>query len=138
MSTLLRISDAASLALHLCAELAKEKDSVISTARIADRLSVSENHLSKVAQRLAKAGFVEAVRGPNGGFKLTKDAGDISLLEIFEAIEGPLRPANCLLKKPACNGNCILGDLVVNINRQVSDYFKGTTLSQLADHLRGK
>ena len=134
MSNLLRISEAASLALHTAALLAANRKQVLSTREIAAKLQVSEAHLSKVLQRLAKIGLVESTRGPKGGFRLNGTPEQITLLEVYEAIEGPLAPTSCLLGTPICNGQrCILGPLLVQVNRQVSEYLSGTTLSELTE-----
>ncbi len=132
MANMLKISEAASLALHTMAFLAKADDRCVSTHEIAGTLKVSENHLAKVRQRLAKAGLVDAVRGPSGGFKLAKPAHTISLLEIYEAIEGPFKPNDCLLGRQPCAGSrCVLGGMTQSINRQVKEYLSETTLDKL-------
>lgn len=133
MTNMLRISDAASLAMHTMAVLARDPERMMSTHEIAQSLSVSENHLAKVRQRLAKAGLVDATRGPHGGFRLAGNPRDITLLKVYEAIEGEFRPGNCLLGKPACDGrNCILGGLVETVNTKVLEYLSRTTLADLA------
>lgn len=130
---MLRISTAASLALHAIILLAANCNRTLSTKKIAAKLRASEAHLSKVLQRLGKAGLVEATRGPKGGFCLARPGGDISLLEVYEAIEGPLQDSVCLLGEPVCQGEkCILGGLLETVNRQVREYLGGTTLSDLA------
>ena len=134
MNNVLRISDAASLALHTTVLLAANEDQVLSTRKIAATLQVSQAHLSKVMQRLAKVGLVESTRGPTGGFKLGKPGEQISLLEVYEAIEGGFTASYCLLGTPICKGDkCILGDLLATVNRQVREYLAGTTLSDLTD-----
>jgi Rrf2 family protein len=131
---MLRISDAASLAIHTMVFLAKSADRPVTTHEIASALDVSENHLAKVHQRLAKAGLVGAVRGPNGGFSLGKSPRQIKLLEIYEAIEGALEPSECLLGRPTCGrSQCIMGELVRSVNIQVSEYFSETTLFDLVN-----
>mgnify|MGYP000879180062 CR=1 FL=1 len=130
---MLRISDAAALALHTMAILARAPDRLISTHEIAEMLDLSENHLAKVRQQLAKAGLVDAVRGPSGGFRLAKPPEEITLMEVYEAIEGPFHPSDCLLGRPACDGRkCVLGGLVQSVNGQVRQYLTETTLAQLA------
>lgn len=132
MPNLLRISDAASLGLHTMAYIANEPDRRVSTHEVAEALGVSENHLAKVRDRLVKAGLIEAVRGPGGGFRPAKPVAQVTLLEVYEAIEGPMKPGVCLLGKPLCGrGQCILGNLIDSVNRQVMDYFSGTTLDKL-------
>jgi len=133
MNHLLRISDAASLAFHAMVFMVEPAEQWVSTHEVASALCVSENHLAKVCQRLSKAGLIEGTRGPKGGFRLVKPADSIKLLEIYEAIDGPLDPAHCLLGKQVCSRrNCILGGLMETINREVTDKLSNTTLAQLA------
>jgi Rrf2 family protein len=134
---MLKISDAASLALHTMVLLAANTDRLVSNKEIARILHVSEAHLSKVLQRLSKVGLVYSVRGPNGGFKLNKASDKIALLEIYEAIEGPLVPCNCLLETQVCSERgCILGGILSEINFQIKDYLQKTTLNLLDYVLR--
>lgn len=133
MNSLLRISDAAALALHTVDFLARHPERYVTTQEVAEAFGVSENHLSKVHQRLAKAGLVQAVRGPRGGFRLARPATDIPLLEVYEAIEGPLHPCRCLLGRASCQREgCILGGLADSVNRTVIEFFAKTTVAQLA------
>ena len=135
MPGVLKISEATSLALHAMAYLAVNGGGrSVSAREISGAFSVSEAHLSKVFQRLARVGLVETQRGPGGGMRMARDPEDITLLEIYEAIEGPLSKNTCLLGRPACgDGGCVLGDLVEKVNRQVGDYLGGTTLARVAD-----
>ncbi len=134
MANLLKISEAASLALHTMVYLAAKNERLVTTHEIGEVLRVSEAHLSKVLQRLGKVGLVDATRGPKGGFCLAKAGEDISLLEVYEAIEGPLADTVCLLGEPVCQGNeCILGGLLETVNRQAREYLAGTTLADLTD-----
>jgi len=132
MNNILRISDATSLALHSMVLLAANEDEVLSTREIAATLQVSQAHLSKVMQRLAKVGLVASTRGPRGGFKLGKAGEQISLLEVYQAIEGALAASHCLLGTPICKGEkCILGGLLAMMNRQTREYLAGTSLAEL-------
>lgn len=133
MTNLLRISDAASLAMHAMAFLVELPQQWVSTHEIASKLCVSENHLAKVCQRLSKSGLLEGARGPKGGFRLAKPAEAITLLEIYEAVDGPLEPTQCLLGRQVCGRRkCILGGLIKTINTEVTEQFSKTTLNQLA------
>ncbi len=134
MSGIIHVSEAASLALHTATLLASEPERIFSTREIATSLSVSEAHLAKVMQRLGKVGLVRSVRGPKGGFVLGKKPEEITLLEVYESIDGPLGRSNCLFGTPVCgNQKCLMGDLLQSVNRQARDYFENTTLSQIND-----
>lgn len=116
--------------------LAKGCDRRFTNQEIAAALGASAHHLAKVMQRLAKVGLVSSVRGPRGGFSLGKPADEVTLLEIYEVVEGPLATCGCLLQTPVCDGtDCVLGDVVQTIHAQLRDYLSKTTLAKLAGSL---
>jgi len=137
MAGILRISDAASLALHVMVILAENPGTLVSARTAAEKLFVSEAHLSKVLQRLGREKLVISTRGPGGGFKLARPADEISLLEVYETIDGKLRDNECLLHNKACNRKtCILGGMMESIHEQVRGYFTKTSLRQIAEKER--
>jgi Rrf2 family protein len=139
MNTVLKISEAASLALHTMVYLAERPESLRATREIAGALNRSEFHLSKVLQRLSRQGLVRSVRGPKGGFKLGGKGLDTTLLEIFEAIEGPVDPDPCILGGPVCcRSACILGSFVDKVNKQFSDYMGKKKLSHFMTGIKQK
>ncbi|MBI4350492.1 MAG: Rrf2 family transcriptional regulator [Elusimicrobia bacterium] len=119
MGTILKISEAAVIAVHAVNFLAKAEGSPSSTRLIASELGVSYNHLTKVLQRLTRAGLLVPGRGPKGGFLLSKKARAGKLRDVFEAMEGKMSLSNCLMKTKACGRpGCILGDLIPETNRK--------------------
>ncbi|GMR04608.1 MAG: Rrf2 family transcriptional regulator [Thermodesulfobacteriota bacterium] len=60
-------------------------------------------YLAKLFQNLAKKGFVRSVRGPVGGFALARPPEEISLLDIIEAVEGPVFLNDCLIRDGLCS-----------------------------------
>lgn len=134
MPEAVRIPEAASLGLHAMAYLTSAQGRRLAAAEIAGMLHVSEAHLAKVLQRLAKVGLVASLRGPHGGFALGRPPEQIALLEVYEAIEGPLGDVCCLLGDRPCGARrCILGGVVGEANRLVRDYLARTRLSELRD-----
>jgi Rrf2 family protein len=133
MDTILRISDAANLAIHAMAHIAKSRGSVNhSVGEIAGEQGVSEAHLSKVMQRLVKVGLLTSRRGPGGGFLLGREAAKISLLEILEAMDGPMSDCKCLLGRKKCLfGGCALGALLTHVNHQVRVFMASHNLLDL-------
>jgi Rrf2 family protein len=129
MPCALKISEAASLAMHALGYLANRQDGPITSREIATRFEISEAHLSKVLQRLTKVELVRSVRGPRGGFILTRPPESVTLLEVFEAIEGRFEPNQCLLSSAICEGDdCILGKIVVEANSMLRTRLEETTL----------
>ena len=128
-SNILKISEAASLALHAMIILSKNQNRLISVKEISSQLDISANHLSKVMQRLCKSGYIDSIKGYNGGFKIIVKPEDVSLLEIYELFDGKLSNSRCLLSNNDCGSDCILGDLVASIIMQVKEKFEQTKLS---------
>lgn len=129
----LRISEAASIGLHAMTLLASEQGRTYAVRRMAESLRVSEAHLSKVMQRLNRVGLVSSVRGPAGGYSLGKPREKITLLDIVEAIDGPLDPSDCIMPERTCHGTaCIFGDLLAVVNEKVREHLRNTKLSGLA------
>jgi len=132
---ILHISEAANLGLHALAFLAREAGKApVTTAHIAESYGVSEAHLSKVFQRLAKAGLVKSVRGPHGGFRLQKAPSEITLRDIYEALDGPMKEHTCLFDEPRCGRSaCVLGDLLSDVHHRIAARFVETTLADIAE-----
>ncbi len=139
MASLFKISEAAALALHAAALMAGTPDRLLRTRNIAERLEASEAHLAKVLLVLQRAGIVRSVRGPAGGSKLARPAEKITLKQIYEAVEGPLKVAKCMFRKPVCGRRrCALGGFLESINRQVADKLRNTKLSDFTLELGGR
>ncbi|MBP7211266.1 Rrf2 family transcriptional regulator [bacterium] len=127
---ILKISDAASIAIHAMVLLAQNKDQILSLKEISQKFGVSANHLSKIMQRLHKAGLILSIKGRNGGFKLINEPNEINFMQIYEIFDGTLTENNCLLTHVGCKSNCIFGDLINSINAQVKEKFNKTFLSE--------
>ena len=67
-------------------------------AEIAQSQKISPLFVSTIAVLLKRAGFIKTMRGPNGGITLARDPINIHLLEVIEAVRGPLAVMPCLEK----------------------------------------
>jgi len=132
MSSILKMSGAASLALHTAVILAANPNKLISTKDIASLLRASEAHLSKVLQQLEKTNIVTSIRGPKGGFRLAKPGDEITLLDVYESIEGRLSLNSCLLTENICDGRCIMGKMINDLNTRFKDYLSKTKLDDVS------
>jgi Rrf2 family protein len=130
MSSVLKISEAVSLGIHAGMIIAGTNEKV-SASVIAKQLMASEHHLAKVMQRLVRSGIIMSNRGPKGGFSLARDAKEISLLDIYVAVDGEFPSQNCFFSTEVCNGHCPMGDLLVKVNHDVKKYFETKNLSDL-------
>ncbi|MHC5036582.1 MAG: RrF2 family transcriptional regulator [Planctomycetota bacterium] len=131
MVQLLNISEAANLAFHTALHLARNPGRKVSAEEVAKTFKASKAHLFKVLGKLTRTGIVKSTRGPKGGYELAREPGAISLLEVYESVEGPLRLRECLFVQRYCDGgNCVLGETLGKVNRILQDHFKETTLAQ--------
>lgn len=135
MKKILSISQAASLAIHTMAFMASKPSQTFSVTYMASLLSASPHHLSKVLQRLKKMGFITSSRGPGGGFQIGDHWQNTSLMDIYEAIEGPWQPVKCLLSRSVCGGaqNCFFGSLLTDLNDRIEKTLSETKLSDLVN-----
>jgi Rrf2 family protein len=78
-------------ALHCCVVLTAAREPV-PAARLAELHDVSGSYLAKQLQSLARAGLIHSVQGHSGGYALTRDPADITVLDVVEAVDGA-RPA---------------------------------------------
>ena len=129
----LRISEAASLAIHAMMVLVSDEDKrPLPVTTIAEMLGVSSAHLGKVFQRLVREGLVLSKRGPHGGFTLSRAPEEMTLLQVYEAIDGPLDAHQCLLGRDKCPvETCVLGTLLYDVHERMRDYLENTNLSKL-------
>lgn len=112
--------------------------SVVSTLALAESEAIPQRFLMKIMRALHQAGLIRSYRGAEGGFALARPAGEISLLDIVEAMEGPVAIHRCLGDREACNKHCsyecpvhaTLGRLQ---NQLVTGLKQATLLSLLAE-----
>jgi len=137
MPSVLKISEAATLALHATVLFLQNPGRPLQTRAMAEAIQCSSAHLSKVMQQLARAGYVAAVRGPKGGFMLAKPERKLSLLWILEAIDGPIGEGGCLLNPPLCDGReCLFGALSTEVTALVRKRLSEATVAELKTRKR--
>ncbi|MDA3925434.1 MAG: Rrf2 family transcriptional regulator [Kiritimatiellae bacterium] len=136
MAGIVSVSEAASIAFHTAFHLAANGNVLVRKQKLAEELSVSQEHLAKIIQRMARTGILQTVRGPKGGCRLTEGALSMTLLDIYEAIEGPYLQLECLLQKKICTGECcLLGGMLQEMSRELYKQLKSTTLKDVAEKL---
>lgn len=130
MSKIVTLSEAASIALHGVILVAKS-EKLINVVQISEAIGSSKHHVAKVFQRLVKDNFIDSHRGPSGGFKMKRAPEGISLLEIYESIEGKIEINECPMDKPTCPfDKCILNTVTKDMTIQYRDYLAGQTLDK--------
>jgi len=131
VSRLVHISEAASLAIHSLALIASS-DVKLNAKKIAEILHVSQNHLAKILQVLAKNEYLESNRGPGGGFVIKKKADEITMLEVYQLIEGNIDCQFCGISEEICPFlTCIFGGKPDKLTNEFVDYLNKTKISDL-------
>ena len=131
MSRLVHISEAASLAIHSLALIASSKVR-LNAKKIAEILHVSQNHLAKILQVLAKNEYLTSNRGPGGGFILKKNADEVSMLEVYQLIEGNVECQFCGIAENTCPFiSCIFGGKPDKLTNEFVEYLTNTKISDL-------
>ena len=88
----MKLTRASSYALHAVAFMATQKhDRPVASHNIAQARGIPERFLLKVLKPLVSARVLLSIKGPNGGYRLARPASDITMLDILEAVDGPIR-----------------------------------------------
>ncbi|MCD9030713.1 SUF system Fe-S cluster assembly regulator [Luteimonas sp. Y-2-2-4F] len=130
---MLRVTKLTDYATVVLTALAARPDAVLCAAELAERAGLEAPTVSKVLKPLAQAGLVEGFRGANGGYRLARPASAISLIEIVEAMEGPLAMTECSLDDGQCgiSHQCGVRANWRRINDVVADALRGVSLAQM-------
>ena len=125
-----KLTDYATLVLTV---MAGAPQAVHSAAGLAERARLEATTVSKLLKSLAHAGLVEGFRGVNGGYRLARAPDAISLIQIVEAMEGPLGMTECSVHAGNCGieDHCGVRANWRRVNEVVVDALRGVTLSQM-------
>ncbi len=104
------------------------------TRQIAQEQNIPPSFLAKIISQLSIAGLLQTTRGARGGVMLAKAADTITLLDIVEAIDGPITLNECVNDANACNfgQECPLHAIWCTAQEDLVNRLKGTNFSQLA------
>ena len=130
---MLRVTKLTDYATVVLTALAAVPDSVLSASGLAERAGLEVTTVSKLLKPLAQAGLVDSFRGATGGYRLARDADAISLIEIVEAMEGPLAMTECSVHGGQCGieKSCGVRANWRRINDVVADALRSVTLAQM-------
>jgi len=134
---LLKVSQKLEYAMRAMIELAQGRsEGVLVPARIiAERQQIPLRFLEQQLGALSKAGLVESFRGAGGGCRLARDAGQITMADVADAIEGQIFPMFCLEPSDhTCfqDSRCGLQGFWADVAGAVQDVFRKTTVADLA------
>lgn len=126
----MKISTKGRYALRLMLDLASnDSGTPIRLKDVAKRQGISEKYLEQIISILNKAGFVRSVRGPQGGYSLSRTPGDYTVGMILRLTEGSLCPVDCAAEE---NGSCDREDTCVTrmLWKKLDD-----AISSVVDHV---
>ncbi len=133
MAKIVHLSEAASLAIHAMVLIAKS-DTHINVNILSQEMGASRNHLAKVLQQLVKFNYLKSVRGPSGGFVLNVHPSELTILDIYQAIEGKIETPQCPLDRQICPfDKCLMGGMVKSVTDQFRSYFESQTLEKFVN-----
>jgi Rrf2 family cysteine metabolism transcriptional repressor len=119
----------------------------VALASVAEADTLPLSYLEHLVAKLRQAGLVSSVRGAHGGYRLARAAGEISMLEVVEALEGPIAPMECfhldregrVLCSHEADGDeaCATKLLWTRVQGGVTKALAGTTLDELVEFAGG-
>ena len=123
----MQVSKSLDYAVRSLTYIAKEKASVFTIRDISQKQHIPQNYLAKIMRKLVQKGLLSSSPGPEGGYSLRKPTEDISLKDIYEAIEGDMQLIDCMEKNVVCElfNSCT--------QRSVWDHLQLHTLTFLND-----
>ena len=105
---------------------------------IADAYGIPSSFMAKILRSLVRGGLLQSTRGVHGGFALAKPATDISLLDVIEAIEGPLALTECLPDGGSCEwaSDCPANPVWYEVQEGMANILRRASLERLVSARR--
>jgi Rrf2 family protein len=105
-----------------------------SAKEIADMYGIPLSLLSKILQKLVKNGFLRSEHGTNGGYRLARDARDITALEVIRSIDGPIFLTACFTEHGYCchTDKCIVRDPLQKVHEGILRLLASITIADMS------
>ncbi len=136
---MIRLAKLTDYAIVVLAQMTRRAASGQASARVlAEEVGLAVPTVSKVLKTLARGQVLVAQRGKGGGYRLARPAGDISVADIIEAMEGPLALTDCSTDETNCcciSESCQVKTNWLNINRAIRTALAALTLEAMAKPL---
>jgi Rrf2 family protein len=107
----------------------------VTIREISDRQDVSVPYLEQILNKLRKAGLVRSVKGPGGGYLLSRAPVEISIAAILRELEGPVAITSCLNPEEGCSRveGCVTHLLWKSLGEKIEAFLETITLNDLLD-----
>ena len=127
-------------ALRVMVRLALDKeDGYIPLKEIAEAEGISQKYLEAIMTTLSKAGFVDAVHGKGGGYRLNRKAEEYTVGSILKLTEGSLSAVSCTAQgAAACSRSecCNALPMWEKLDRMIDEFFEGITIADLLKEIK--
>ena len=115
-----------------------EKGSICSSREVAEEMSIPRDYLIQLAQLLRNAGIIHARPGKNGGYTLAKDASNISMLDVFNALQNDRPRAEHKDEEGASNLLREITAACSTVEREMEEYMSSITVQKMIDRINDK
>ena len=132
----MQITRQADYAVRAVLHLAKmEPNQRAATSQVAKEQHIPPSFLAKIISQLSIAGLLQTSRGARGGVTLAREPEKITLLEVIEAIDGPIRLNECVGENGTCTfeDDCPLRPVWCEAQEELVNRLKGTNFQQLLE-----
>ncbi|GAB4543103.1 MAG: Rrf2 family transcriptional regulator [Anaerolineales bacterium] len=129
----MQITRQADYAVRAMMYLAGQNDARVSTSSIAEEQKIPPSFLAKIVSQLSIAGLLHTSRGARGGVTLARQPKDITLLEVVEAIDGPIQLNECVHDSSACafSDDCPMRPVWCNAQEELVARLKNTNFADM-------
>ncbi len=132
----MRLSTKGRYAVMAMADLARREcdpSRAVALAEIAARQEISLSYLEQLFARLRRKGLVRSARGPGGGYRLARAAGETSIAAIVHAVDEPLRATRCGESKGCMlkGERCLTHDLWEDLGQHIEGYLESVSLADV-------
>jgi Rrf2 family protein len=112
-----------------------ENKKIISRKEISGKMEIPDQFLGKIAQQLARSGFIEIVQGAKGGYRLLEAPEKIALLDVVESVTGEIFLNDCIMNPDSCkkSSSCSVNAVWETARKQLRNTLKQATFDKLLE-----
>ena len=129
---MLKITKKLEYALIALRHMHLKEESLSSSNEISQMYMIPRELLAKTLQQMARLNYINAVQGPNGGYKLHQSLDDVNLTKFIEEIEGPLGMVDCSINMDCTQlNNCNIRMPMNKINENIRSIFNNIRITDI-------
>jgi len=131
----MHLSNTSKYTIRILAYMAKHKESpLISAKELSESLNIPYKFLTKIMTELVRVGFIESIRGREGGYKFLKKPSEITVNDVLILFNDAIKDEECILGIKSCDikAKCALHDRWLKSKVQLQKVFKESTIESIA------